>query len=97
MWKDSIRNNVVIFQTTILRIVGFYVRHSATILETKFACCPIYLKIIFWSSQAHANSARCTSYVVGGFRQKSKKVWSLAGIQTHIIRGMEFICQKLYH
>ena len=30
MWKDSIRNIVVTFQTTILRIVGFYVRHSAT-------------------------------------------------------------------
>ena len=29
MWKDSIRNIVVIFQTNILRIVGFYVRHSA--------------------------------------------------------------------
>ena len=29
MWKDSIRNIVVIFQTTILRIVGFCVRHSA--------------------------------------------------------------------
>ena len=33
MWKDSIRNIVVIFQTTILRIVGFYVRHSATDLS----------------------------------------------------------------
>ena len=32
MWKDSIRNIVVIFQTTILRIVGFYVRHSAYML-----------------------------------------------------------------
>ena len=31
MWKDSIRNNVVIFQPNILRIVGFYVRHSAII------------------------------------------------------------------
>ena len=29
MWKDSIRNIVVIFQITILRIVGFYVRRSA--------------------------------------------------------------------
>ena len=29
MWKDSIRNIVVIFQPNILRIVGFYVRHSA--------------------------------------------------------------------
>ena len=29
MWKDSIRNSVVIFQPNILRIVGFYVRHSA--------------------------------------------------------------------
>ena len=29
MWKDSDRNIVVIFQTNILRIVGFYVRHSA--------------------------------------------------------------------
>ena len=28
MWKDSIRNIVVIFQPNILRIVGFYVRHS---------------------------------------------------------------------
>ena len=30
MWKDSIRNIVVIFQPNILRIVGFYVRLSAT-------------------------------------------------------------------
>ena len=29
MWKDSNRNIVVIFQPTILRSVGFYVRHSA--------------------------------------------------------------------
>ena len=29
MWKDSIRNIVVIFQPNILRIVEFYVRHSA--------------------------------------------------------------------
>ena len=29
MWKDSIRNIVVIFQPDSLRIVGFYVRHSA--------------------------------------------------------------------
>ena len=29
MWKDPIRKIVVIFQTIILRIVGFYVRHSA--------------------------------------------------------------------
>ena len=32
MWKDSIRNIVVIFQPNILRIVGFYVRHSAHLL-----------------------------------------------------------------
>ena len=31
MWKDSIRNIVVIFQLNILRIVGFYVRHSAKV------------------------------------------------------------------
>ena len=30
MWRDSIRNIVVIFQTKILRIVGFYVRRSAS-------------------------------------------------------------------
>ena len=29
MWKDSIRNIVVIFQPNIVRIVGFYVRHLA--------------------------------------------------------------------
>ena len=33
MWKDSIRNIVVIFQPIILRIVGFYVRHSAIIMN----------------------------------------------------------------
>ena len=32
MWKDSNRNIVVIFQTNILRILGFYVRHSAQVL-----------------------------------------------------------------
>ena len=36
MWKDSIKNIVVIFQTTILRIVGFYVRHSAHVFVFKF-------------------------------------------------------------
>ena len=36
MWKDSIRNIVVIFQTNILRIVGFYVRHSANTFFTNF-------------------------------------------------------------
>ena len=33
MWKDSIRNIVVIFQPNILRIVGFYVRHSAKVAK----------------------------------------------------------------
>ena len=41
MWKDSIRNIVVIFQPNILRIVGFYVRHSANILVDQN-------KNIFW-------------------------------------------------
>ena len=40
MWKDSIRNNVVIFQPNILRIVGFYVRHSAFML--------IVLRTLIW-------------------------------------------------
>jgi hypothetical protein len=34
MWKDSIRNIVVIFQPNILRIVGFFVRHSAIGIKT---------------------------------------------------------------
>ena len=42
MWKDSIRNIVVIFQPSILRIVGFYVRHSANI-ETMLAA---YLELM---------------------------------------------------
>ena len=36
MWKDSDRNIVVIFQTNILRIVGFYVRHSAKEFQTVY-------------------------------------------------------------
>ena len=36
MWKDSIRNIVVIFQPNILRIVGFYVRHSAHVIWYKW-------------------------------------------------------------
>ena len=39
MWKDSIRNIAVIFQTTILRFVGFYVRHSAKV------CCLVAFKL----------------------------------------------------
>ena len=35
MWKDSIRNIVGIFQTNILRIIGFYVRRSATVFLNK--------------------------------------------------------------
>ena len=30
IWKDFVRNIVVIIQTNIFRIVGFYVRHSAS-------------------------------------------------------------------
>ena len=36
MWKYSIRIIVVIFQTTIQRIVGFYVRHSAIVRVLTF-------------------------------------------------------------
>ena len=35
MWKDSIRNIVVIFQPNILRIVGFYVRHWAIVFQCR--------------------------------------------------------------
>ena len=47
MWKDSIRNNVVIFQPNILRIVRFYVRHSAYVSENcqKMKKSPNYLKM----------------------------------------------------
>ena len=46
MWKNSIRNIVVIFQPNILRIVGFYVRHSANIFfkEIKKFCPPKHKK-----------------------------------------------------
>ena len=40
MWKDSIRNIVVIFQPNILIIVGLYVRHSA--IDTYFQISLIY-------------------------------------------------------
>ena len=39
MWKDSIRNIVVIFQTKILRIVRFYVRRSAIIEIQQIGYC----------------------------------------------------------
>ena len=47
MWKDSIRNIVVIFQPNILRIVGFYVRHWANVvpeLNKQLLCISNY----FW-------------------------------------------------
>ena len=37
MWKDSFRNIVVIFQTTILIIVGFYVKRLANVLQLPIA------------------------------------------------------------
>ena len=42
MWKDSIRNIVVTFQTNILRIVGFYVRHSAMVHAALRAAWQLY-------------------------------------------------------
>ena len=37
MWKDSLRNIVVTFQTTILIIFGFYVRRLANVLQLPIA------------------------------------------------------------
>ena len=37
MWKDSLQNIVVTFQTTILKIVGFYVRRLANVLQLPIA------------------------------------------------------------
>ena len=47
MWKDSIRNIVVIFQPNILRIIGFYVRHSATVFAHFLMMEPTRLKMPF--------------------------------------------------
>ena len=53
MWKDSIKNIVVIFQPNILRIVGFYVRHSANKVLL-YAGCELFLNLfnfvlnLFW-------------------------------------------------
>ena len=50
MWKYSIRNIVVIFQPNILRVVGFYVRHSARDnlwLSTHIRCLQAYRMHIF--------------------------------------------------
>ena len=44
MWKDYIRNIVVIFQT-ILRIVGFYVRRAAMVCYCKHE--PYFASISF--------------------------------------------------
>ena len=46
MWKDSIRNKVVTFQTNILRIVGFYVRHSAYVTHTPLQNILIFLQTL---------------------------------------------------
>ena len=45
MWKDSIRNIVVIFQPNILRIVGFYVRHSAFVLIVVSLSVAVFLRV----------------------------------------------------
>ena len=61
MWKDSIRNIVVIFQPNILRIVGFYVRHSANVF---FINSPSISKSFFiqFGILAHIGS----SFLLGG-------------------------------
>ena len=46
MWKDSIRNIVAIFQTTILRFVGFYVRRLATNLKYVCLIAPLHNSFI---------------------------------------------------
>ena len=49
MWKDSNRNIVVIFQPNVLKIVGFYVRHSAKEMineKTQRPSDPAFLRFI---------------------------------------------------
>ena len=47
MWKDSIRYIDVILQTTILRIVGFYVRHSAHMLFIENPAVLVFSNLVF--------------------------------------------------
>ena len=64
MWKDSIRNIVVIFQPNILRIVGFYVRHSATVISHFLHQLNVVVLTLIWtpwSDSADANLG-CAEY-----------------------------------
>ena len=62
MWKESIRNNVVIFQRNTLRIVRFYVRHSAIVLERKSNCVPTELDVSI--SNAYPRTSTTIFYLI---------------------------------
>ena len=68
MWKDSIRNIVVIFQPNILRIIGFYVRHSAYNSNWK--------KLLgFRNLQEKLENTISENLPVGSFQMLSLLVW----------------------
>ena len=67
MWKDSNRNIVVIFQPNILRIVGFYVRHSA--FDTIFSWCTDVknireIDILWWLPELHTSKIGQTIWAI---------------------------------
>ena len=70
IWKDSIRNIVVIFQTNILRIVGIYVRHSANVYFF------ITLNLVTTSGWELSCRFNSVSYILGsGLSENSSRSW----------------------
>ena len=67
MWKDSIRNIVVIFQPNILRIVGLYVRHSAYVRRS--AIMQSFFFQSFYLKDEILYSQRGKSKKIGGILQ----------------------------
>ena len=74
MWKDSIRNIVVIFQPNILRIVRFYVRHSALVFFDQILSAQFLSKIskLFLEVKIVVNQVNLTPYQAPRWRQRWK-------------------------
>ena len=59
MWKDSIGNIVVIFQPNILSIVGFNVRHSASMFYLSINL----LSVLFFATKLHLRKMTLCTYL----------------------------------
>ena len=97
MWKNSIRNIVVIFQPNILRIVGFYVRHSAYISLCTVQREELFLFFLLFSLEKYFLLMDPKYVVCILLGEKGTSLTKLISTAVNQVSGNYFaLCTKLY-